>query len=219
MASEVAHEVRNPLGGIHLSARMLRDDLAGQDGPIRLVDRILAASAGLEATVANLLAFGAPARGARRPTDLAALGRDVCDFLAASCALRGVRLIPPVATERCVLDGDPEGLRQVLLNLLGNALAATGGKGSIRVSARRRGAAAVLVVEDTGRGIAPDDLPRVFDPFFSRTEGGTGLGLSIVHRIVEQHGGRIGIDSRPGSGTRVRIELPAVRDDEDGAHD
>jgi two-component system sensor histidine kinase HydH len=79
----------------------------------------------------------------------------------------------------------------------------------IAVAARVEGDRGVLVVEDTGRGIAPEDLPRVFDPFFTRAEGGTGLGLSIVHRIVERHAGRIALDSAPGKGTRARVEIPA----------
>jgi signal transduction histidine kinase len=103
-------------------------------------------------------------------------------------------------------------MRQVVLNLVGNALAATGSGGSIRVETRRVGDRAVLRVRDTGRGIAPEDLPRVFDPFFSRTEGGTGLGLSIVHGIVERHGGRIVLDSRIDHGTTARVEIPATRE-------
>jgi signal transduction histidine kinase len=99
-------------------------------------------------------------------------------------------------------------MRQVLLNLLGNSLAATARGGAISVATRIADDAAVLLVEDTGRGIAQEDLPRVFDPFFTRTEGGTGLGLSIVHRIVEGHDGRTRIESSPGWGTRVRVEIP-----------
>jgi signal transduction histidine kinase len=101
-------------------------------------------------------------------------------------------------------------MRQVLLNLVGNALAATDGGGRIRISAEPSASGAVLTVEDEGRGIAAEDLPRVFDPFFTRTEGGSGLGLSIVHGIVERHRGRIALDSRPGRGTRVRVELPGA---------
>jgi signal transduction histidine kinase len=209
MAAELAHEVRNPLGSILLFARMLRDDLAGQERPLQQVDQILAATSGLEATVANLLAFCAPCRGALRALDMASLAADACALLAPACALRGIDLRGPSAGEPCRAAADPEAMRQVLLNLLSNALHATDSGGTIRVTARRDGARAVLTVADDGRGIAPEDLPRVFDPFFGRTEGGTGLGLSIVHRIVEQHGGRIDLESRPGRGTVARVEIPA----------
>ena len=209
MAAEIAHEVRNPLGSIRLFAGMLRDDLEGNE-PLRdMADQIVAATAGVETTVSNLLAFASPCRGQARSTDLAVLASDACSLLAPACALRGVRLTGPVPAAGCAVEADPEGMRQVLLNLLGNALAATEPGGSIEVTARLEKGHAALLVEDSGRGIAPEDLPRVFDPFFTRTEGGTGLGLSIVHRIVERHGGRISLDSAPGRGTRARVEIPA----------
>jgi signal transduction histidine kinase len=209
MAAELAHEVRNPLGSIRLFAGMLHDDLQDLDEQRAMAEQILAATAGLEATVANLLAFAAPARSAARPTDLAELARQACRLLGPSCAVRGVGLVAPTAEACCPLLGEIEALKQVLLNLLGNALAATGSGGRITVRAQRVGEQAVLEVQDTGCGIAPEDLPRVFDPFFSRTAGGAGLGLSIVHGIVERHGGRILLDSRPGRGTCARVELPA----------
>lgn len=208
MAAELAHEVRNPLGSIRLFAAMLEEDLAGDAERRAMAEQILSAVSGLEGTVSNLLAFASPARSARRLLDLAAVARDACALLVPSCSVRGVRLESPGSTKRCPVVGDAEGLRQVVLNLLGNALAATGRGGSIRVSARPGPRAVVLEVVDDGKGIDPDDLPRVLDPFFSRTEGGTGLGLSIVHRTVERHGGRVRLESRLGEGTKVRVELP-----------
>lgn len=208
MAAEVAHEVRNPLGSIRLFASMLHEDLAGEPPLREMADQILAASAALETTVSNLLAFASPPRGARAEIDLAALASDVCALFAPSCAQRGVELTGPAPADGCRIGAEPEGMRQVLLNLLGNALAATPGGGAIRVGVRREGDRAVMEVADSGHGIAAEDLPRVFDPFFSRTEGGTGLGLSIVHGIVERHGGRIVLDSRPGAGTVARAEIP-----------
>lgn len=209
MAAELAHEVRNPLGGIRLFAGMLEEDLADQPERRRMVEQILAATQGLEATVSNLLNFASPAAGARREVDLAAVADETCALFAPGCSLRGVRLASRAPLGPCVIRADGEALRQVLLNLLGNALAATGHGGEITVETLRNEDRAVLTLMDDGCGIAAEDLPRVFDPFFSRAEGGTGLGLSIVHRIVEDHGGRITLDSRPGAGTRVRVELPA----------
>jgi signal transduction histidine kinase len=208
MAAELAHEVRNPLGSIRLFASMLEEDLSEDRERRDMAAHILRAVAGLEGTVSNLLAFAAPARGASRAVDLAAIAREGCSLLAPSCSARGVRVESPADDASAILAGDPEGLRQVVLNLLGNALAATGPGGSIRVTVEDAGDRVRLEVTDDGRGIEPEDLPRVLEPFFSRTEGGTGLGLSIVHRTVERHGGRIRLDSRPGVGTTARIELP-----------
>jgi len=219
LAAELAHEVRNPLGGVRLFASMLRDDLADRPEQREMAVQILGAVEGLEAAVSGLLELASPPAGHTRELDLAALAREVVALVAPSCAARGVRLAGPTAADRCPLRGDAEGLRRVLLNLVSNALAATGAGGTIEVAARRRAGGVRLSVADTGRGIEPDDLPRVFDPFFSRREGGTGLGLAIVHRIVERHGGRIAIDSRPGAGTTVRVELPPRPVPRDGQED
>lgn len=208
VAAEVAHEVRNPLGGIRLLAAMLRDDLAERPAEREMADQILEAVAGLEGVVANLLAFAAPGSAPRRLVDLAEIAAHSAAVVAPACAHRGVRLEFPSGGPAVPATVEPEGVRQIVLNLLANALAATGTGGTIEISVAPEGAGARLVVRDTGRGIAAEDLPRVFDPFFTRTEGGTGLGLSIVHAIVERHGGRIRVESRPERGTAVSIVFP-----------
>lgn len=210
MAAELAHEVRNPLGSISLFAAMLRDDLRGESEQRAMTEQILAATSGLEGTVSNLLAFAVPPRAVRRWVDLAAVAREAGALVGPSCAVRGVQLILPADSEQCPIVAETEGLRQVVLNLLANALAATPSGGEVAVRVEPRDESVLLEVADTGRGIDTVDLPLVFDPFFTRTEGGTGLGLSIVHGIVERHGGRIVLDSRPGRGTRARVELPRL---------
>ncbi len=106
----------------------------------------------------------------------------------------------------------PSQINQVFLNLITNAAQATeDGTGTIILTTRRSGVREVAVdVEDNGRGIAAEDLPRIFDPFFTTKEvgQGTGLGLSIAYRIVQEHGGRIDVESRPGQGTRFTVTLP-----------
>lgn len=207
MAAELAHEVRNPLGSIRLFASMLNDDLHDRPQQAEMTQQILIASSSLEAIVSNLLNFAAPSEAAKRDIDLTALASDACALLAPTSALRGVQIGAP-SGDPCHVVADPEALRQVLLNLLGNSLAATGSGGRVDVSTFTEHGSAVLVVEDDGCGIEPELLPRVFDPFFTAREGGTGLGLSVVHRIVERHDGRIRLDSRPGQGTKARVEIP-----------
>jgi two-component system sensor histidine kinase HydH len=209
MAAELAHEVRNPLGAIRLFATLLCEDLAHRPSWREMAEQVLQASSRLEVTVSNLLAFAAPTRAELRETDLCRLARETCALLGPTSRARGVLLAGPAEAEVCPVWGDPEGLSQVLLNLVGNALAATAGGGRILVQVQRLASQSRLVVQDSGCGIASEDLPRVFDPFFSRTAGGTGLGLSIVHRIVESHGGSVRLDSTPGVGTRAVVELPA----------
>lgn len=213
MAAELAHEVRNPLGSIRLFASMLREDLDNQPKALDMVDHILTSTAGLENTVSNLLAFCSPPRSARRRVNLSKIAAEVCALLSPVCAVRGVMLQGPKTADSrtdSFIHGDPEALRQVVLNLLSNALAATETGGTIHIETRRNGSNVLLRVQDTGCGVGSEDLPRVFDPFFTRTEGGTGLGLSIVHRHVEQHGGRIWFDSESGRGTVVRVEMPSA---------
>jgi signal transduction histidine kinase len=98
-------------------------------------------------------------------------------------------------------------LKQVLWNLLGNAADATSGGGQVRVQVWREDEKVLVVVEDSGAGIAPEDLPRIFDPFFTTKERGTGLGLAIVHRIVEAHGGLLEVSSEVGRGSAFKITL------------
>jgi signal transduction histidine kinase len=106
----------------------------------------------------------------------------------------------------------PSQINQVFLNLITNAAQATeDGTGTIILTTRRSGVREVAVdVEDNGRGIAAEDLPRIFDPFFTTKDvgQGTGLGLSIAYKIVQEHGGRIDVESRPGKGTRFTVTLP-----------
>ncbi len=208
MAAELAHEVRNPLGSIRLFACMLQEDLDDEPDKRAMAEQILAATAGLEGTLSNLLAFAAPARGARRRCDIAAIASEVCSLLSPACSVRGVELEGPSIETDQFVEGDPEGLRQVVLNLVGNALAATESGGSIRVEIGCDSGDAVLRVIDDGKGIPAEDLPRVFDPFFTRSEGGTGLGLSIVHRTIERHDGTIRLNSSPGRGTCAEVTFP-----------
>jgi len=104
--------------------------------------------------------------------------------------------------------GDREQLRQVWLNLAINAFEAMSSSSRLVVRQRADGGRVVIEFEDTGTGIAVDDLPRVGQPFFTTKQGGTGLGLTIASRIVERHGGTLTVESAPGRGTIVRVGLP-----------
>lgn len=208
MAAELAHEVRNPLGGIQLYAGLIADELPEDSRPREWAERILGGVAGLESTVSNLLGFARPYRPTRGELDLAELAREVVALFETTSELRGVELVGPAADERVVVDGDAEGLRRVVLNLTANALQASESGGRVAIAVEKSTHEVRLVVADRGRGIDKSDLPHVFDPFFSRSEGGTGLGLSIAARIVEWHGGRMELESDPGRGTIATASWP-----------
>ena len=137
-----------------------------------------------------------------------------CDLMALKAGEAGIDLVRRIAQEVPEINADKRAFNQILLNLLSNAIKFTGRGGRVTVSACRDDAAVVVAVEDTGAGIATDDLPRLGDPFFQagtpydRRHDGTGLGLSIVKGLVELHGGSLDIRSRLGVGTTVTVRLP-----------
>jgi two-component system, NtrC family, sensor kinase len=142
--------------------------------------------------------------------------RDVAGLVTPEYTARSVQLVVSIPAGLPTLPADADGLTQVLLNLLTNALAATPTGGRVEVggtAAARDGCPGVaLVITDSGTGIATEDLERIFDPFFStKPSGGTGLGLSICRDIVRAHEGAITVQSAPGTGARFSIWLPGRR--------
>lgn len=137
---------------------------------------------------------------------------DVLDLEQGSAAARQVTVERDLASD-CVVLGDPEKLKQVVLNLVMNALEAMKDGGILRVgvSCAAGDETVRLVVADTGVGIDPAVMGQLFDPFFTTKEAGTGLGLSIVHKIVDQHGGEVRLESERGVGTRATVQLPIRR--------
>ena len=137
------------------------------------------------------------------------------DLVAALLALYpapppGVRIEREVAPDLPPVSVDRDQILQVLHNLVANALEAMPAGGTLRVAARREGPEVLVSVSDTGPGIRPEDLPSIFEPYFTTKEGGTGLGLAIAERIVREHGGRVEAASGPGPGATFTVRLPAA---------
>jgi signal transduction histidine kinase len=163
----------------------------------------------LERLLTEFLELARP-RGIRHePVDVSKLVEEVLEFQAEAFNDHHVELKAAIAPA-CVATGDAEKLRQVLINLLVNALDAMPESGTLSVKVSAVRPIVAIEISDSGPGIDPRILPEIFDPFFTTKEAGTGLGLSIVRKIVDQHGGRIELDSRPGRGTLVRVELPVA---------
>jgi len=124
-----------------------------------------------------------------------------------------VRIEQRLADDLPLVDGDPDQLKQVFLNLVTNAVQAMGAEGgTIIITTRASGEYVQVSVADSGPGISVEDLPKVFDPFFTKRAEGTGLGLTIVHRIIDEHEGRIEVESTP-DGTCFDVTLPAALDE------
>jgi len=207
LVSGVAHELNNPLAGISALAQALILDEPLDDGSRRVVESIRTEATRAAQIVTDLLAFARERPLRRTEFDLGALVRETVSSAGDRLGTWTAEL-PAAPT---VIQGDPDQLRQVVLNLLtngGHAMRSTGGAGTVRV--RVEPAAVMLEALDTGPGIPPDVMARIFEPFFTTKPPGegTGLGLSISHGIVRAHGGDIRAENRPGGGARIWFELP-----------
>jgi signal transduction histidine kinase len=207
MAAEVAHEVRNPLGSLELCASMLRDDLADDGAACELAEQILLGVRQLSGTVTRLLGSVRSGGRRRRPSPVDVLVREVVEFVGPVSRSRGVA-IELEANAPVAATIDPDGMRQVLLNLLGNALDVTPRGGRVSVSVAEEAGTAVVTVTDDGPGVPPSERQRIFEAFYSTRPDGTGLGLAVAERIVLEHEGRLRVDGAEKRGARFRVELP-----------
>jgi signal transduction histidine kinase len=210
MAAGLAHEVRNPLNSASLQLTLLqrRLDRGDEAASVRPIVQIIKSEiARLDRLVRDFLAFSKPRQLEPERVDVGELANGVAALIAPEASTAGVAVGVEVPSEVPAVLGEPERLRQVLLNLTRNAveaMAGRGGKLTIRAAAVAKGRVAIEV-EDDGPGFS-EELP-VFDAFFTTKEQGTGLGLSLVHRIVTDHGGTIQVTSRPGR-TCFTVTLP-----------
>ncbi len=211
MARIIAHEIKNPLTPIRLSVEHLREVWKrGSPGFDRVleecVQNVLRQTEALKHSAAEFSDYARLPRPEMVPTDVGALLREEAAAYSGAPGIRFEVEAPP----GLLALGDARLLARVLANLIGNSVDALSGGGAIRIAARRGGEKIELVVEDDGPGVAPEILPRLFDPYFSAKSGGTGLGLAIAKKIVEEHGGAIAAANRVGGGFRVRFDLPAA---------
>lgn len=203
MSAQLAHEVRNPLAAMRGSAQLMAEDAAGTSQE-RLARLILRECDRLGALVEGYLTLARPPPPTLAPVRLDELVAETVEMLRADPAQSRLTIEMALAPVNASID--PGQFKQVLINLLRNAAAATGGTGAVRVSVREDGGPVVEVWDDAG-ALAEEDRERIFEPFFSRQSGGTGLGLSTVKSIVHAHGGTIGVTSRPDAGTTFSIRL------------
>jgi signal transduction histidine kinase len=239
LSAGVAHEVKNPLNAMMIHLELLRQKLSGGRGAPRLAGRALA-EPGAAATAATLapvdlggalehvtvisneikrldqvlqgfLRFTRPEDLRLQPVDPASLIGEVADVVRAESATSGVRVEVDCPANVPDINGDAGMLRQALLNLALNACQAMPNGGVLRFRARPAAKRRVeLQLEDTGIGIKPDHLQRIFDLYFTTREKGSGIGLSMVYRTVQLHDGDIEVQSTPGVGTRFTLRLPQV---------
>lgn len=210
MAAGMAHEIRNPLGIISSSAQLLAGKVppAGAGALLSVIEE---ESTRLNALITEFLAFGRQPDPVLRTADLRRVVERSCSQMASMAQEKNVRLEWDAPSEPVEARADADMMQQVMLNLLLNALQAVDAGGWIRVHLERQGQGVRLTVRDNGPGIATELRDKVFNPFFTTREKGTGLGLANAYRIVESHGGTLGVESEPGQGACFILSLPGER--------
>ncbi|HSS50320.1 MAG TPA: ATP-binding protein [Thermoanaerobaculia bacterium] len=221
--ANVSHELKTPLAAIRGFAETLRDGALDEPATARrFTERIVSQCRRLQELLEDLLTLSrlegvAPALE-REPVALAAVIHRAVELIAAVAREKRVEIevetgdeaLPPVL-------GDPDGLERLVLNLLDNAIKYNRPEGRITIRLSRSDGEAVLEVTDTGIGIPPESIPRLFERFYrvdkgrAREEGGTGLGLAIVKHVAQTHGGQVEVESRAGQGSTFRVRLPLGR--------
>jgi PAS domain S-box-containing protein len=211
MAVELAHEIRNPLGSIELFASLLVKDLSGDLK--RWAENIRIGIRSLNTIVSNMLHFANPLSPAFSYVDIHKIIEEILGFSDPIMRQREVHVETNLNALNPVILADPELLKQMMLNLIFNAMKAMPAQGSLTIVTRtieRLGESQPfpgleLKIQDTGVGIPRENLKRIFDPFFTTNKNGTGLGLSVVHQIVEKHSGFIRVSSEVNQGTTFTI--------------
>jgi signal transduction histidine kinase len=216
LASAIAHEIRNPLNYInltldHLQASFAPDDQQKQKKFESLTKQLKSEVGRINDRITEFLNYSRPPKLHPEPLNLAAIARDALRIFEAQTAETNVDTSVQAHGDVPSVIADAESLRSALTNLIINSLQAmdgTGGKVTITVSGEENGKRARIDVTDTGRGIVPEDISKVFEPYFSTKETGTGLGLAIVKKAIDDHHGTITVKSKTGEGTTFTITLP-----------
>ena len=218
LAANLAHEIRNPLNSINLNLELLEEDLAATDGEARSSLASTRSEVGrLARLVSDFLTYARPSQTERSDVRVDRVLTDVREFLAAEARTMGVHLrVAPGAVESCVWCDEAQ-LRQVLLNLVLNAVQAVSGLDAARrvveLDAVDRDEAVAIIVRDRGEGIPDAEIDRVRQAFYTRRRGGTGLGLAIADRFVTSMGGRIELRNLEPTGFEAGVVLPVAADD------
>lgn len=217
MSAHVTHEVRNPLSSIGLNAELL-EALIGESGaPPAVTSEAQALSRAIGREVDRLTAITEDyLRFARLPRpelsaeDLRPLLASVAAFVRRDCEAAGVKLVLHLPDDAPEAEIDADQMRQALLNLVRNAKESMPGGGVIDLGIEAEGSEVAMFVRDSGVGIDPDNIDRIFDPFYSTKLTGTGLGLALCHQIVAEHGGSLRVRSEVGSGSEFRVVVRAA---------
>ena len=225
LTGALAHEIKNPLSSIKINLKLIREDLesaksaeanqTGQERSSRMFTRALRKIAvveketdRLEQILDGFLRYIGKTELQQASVDINSLISDMVDFYSAQAHSHSITIRQGLYNKPLICRVDADMLKQVILNLFINAQQAMGNSGELIIRTDRQKKDAVIQISDTGSGIAPDKLPKIFDVYYSSRPQGSGLGLPTAKKIIEAHNGTISVNSDLGKGTLFTIRLP-----------
>jgi len=214
LAAGVAHEIRNPLSSIKGFATYFKERYREIPEDHKTAEIMIQEVERLDRVIGQLLEFARPMNIQKKTASLEDVIKDSLKMVEAEARQRGIRVDFSSDPQTKEVRIDTDRIRQVLLNLYLNAIAAMESGGVLSVELRQDDDTGRfrIIVSDSGTGIKHEDLPHLFDPYFTTKPSGTGLGLAIVHKIIESHGGKVSVESRYGEGATVTIQFPYDRE-------
>ena len=211
LATGLAHEIRNPLAGIAGVIEIIGRDLPPMSPARAVVREVRQEIAQIDRIVTDLLEIARPRRPQICRGNLNTTVEHAVMLARQQALSRPISIELKKSTDLPEIEHDSDQIHQVMLNLLLNSIQAIENKGNIAIEVDHKCGFAIITVNDSGRGIAPEHLPNIFRPFYTTKGKGTGLGLSLARRIVEEHHGRIEVTSLVGKGTKFEVFLPLYR--------
>jgi signal transduction histidine kinase len=208
----LAHEIKNPLSIIKVNLKLISEELASKDAnparAARKIDVVRKETDRLEQILEDFLRYIRKTELHPVSVDINHLVTDMTDFYSPQAASRSITLRVALDSGQLICKADADMLKQVLLNLFINAQQAMPDGGDLMLRTQKNGPNAVIIVSDTGKGIEPENLDKIFDAYYSTKLGGSGLGLPTSRKIIEAHNGSIRVDSVPQKGSSFTIQLP-----------
>lgn len=208
LAAGVAHEIRNPLSSLKGFAVYFKERLAGDKEDEQMANIMIAEVERLNRVISQLIEFARPLQLKREKTSFPGLIQHTLGLIVANAKKNHVNISTDLASDLPPVEVDPDKVKQVLLNIFLNSLAAMKDGGSLTIKLVPRANSIDVIVSDTGTGIEKENLPHIYDPYFTSKPAGTGLGLAVVQKIMEAHGGTINVESTSGEGTTVALQFP-----------
>ena len=222
LAAGVAHEIRNHLNAMGMGLQRLKREFLPRDESkkeeyISFIELILKETRRVNEIIEQFLTLSRPFQLNPRKSSLQDLLKNLVTLFQEEASSMGITLQAEIPAELPFITIDPETLTQAFINIMKNGMQAMGQGGTLRIETKYLKESVEVMISDSGSGIPPEQMERIFNYYYTTKERGVGLGLPIAHRIIEAHGGQLKIESRVGSGTKVTVTLPVERKDEVGS--